>query len=82
MNEYLNNHAKSCRELLETYNSNRTCFQGEKLIFSNVDGMDVYNITAPFEDEGDIVIAGRVENRDSECSNIIFFVNRDGVWYR
>lgn len=72
--------AQACRELLEIYYLNRSFDRGEKLIFDKVDGMDVYNIAAPFEDEGDMVIAGRVEDRDSEYSNTIFFINCDGVW--
>ncbi|AIQ64529.1 hypothetical protein PSTEL_16925 [Paenibacillus stellifer] len=52
----------------------------QKLKFNSVDGRDVYNITAPFKDEGEWTIAGRVEERDSEESNIVFFNERNGVW--
>ncbi|MGL4589988.1 MAG: DUF1861 family protein [Mycoplasmatales bacterium] len=44
-----------------------------KINFIGVDGFDVYNITAPFIDNGCLYIAGRVEKRDSEHSNIMFF---------
>lgn len=72
---------KKCRELLEAY-ENRSASAGiaGKLIFGGVDGRDVYNIAAPFEDEGETVIAGRVERRDSEESEIVFFTEKDGVW--
>lgn len=72
--------AKSCRALLEEFRSNRTDSFGEKLIFAGVGTRDVYNITAPFMDEGEQVIAGRVEERSSEYSHVLFFVNRDGQW--
>ena len=52
-------------------------FTAGKLEFIGVDGFDVYNITAPFECDGKIVIAGRVEKRDSEHSKIMFF-NKNG----
>lgn len=52
----------------------------ERLIFDGVDGLDVYNISAPFESAGRTVIAGRVEPRDSELSTAIFFEAVDGVW--
>ncbi|TJY42356.1 DUF1861 family protein [Cohnella pontilimi] len=72
--------AKSCRELYEEFLVKRGNHQGEKLIFSGVGTRDVYNITAPFMDDGEPVIAGRVEDRDKEASEIMFFVNRQGEW--
>lgn len=51
-----------------------------KLKFRGVDGHDVYNITAPFEIDGEKIVAGRVERRDVELSEIVFFVERDGAW--
>lgn len=71
---------KSCEELLNEFQRSRPASFGEKLIFSGVGTRDVYNITAPFEDEGDSVIAGRVESRDNEASEVMFFVNRGDVW--
>ncbi|OWR28524.1 hypothetical protein CDO73_18445 [Saccharibacillus sp. O23] len=72
---------KKCRELLEAY-ERRAASAGaaSKLIFGGVGGRDVYNIAAPFEDEGESVIAGRVERRDSEESEIVFFTEKEGVW--
>jgi uncharacterized protein DUF1861 len=53
----------------------------QQLLFAGVDGHDVYNITAPFR-SGDItVIAGRVEPRHHEFSKIVFFEEKQGVWY-
>ena len=53
-----------------------------KLTFSGVGQRDVYNIAAPFELDGRQVIAGRVESRDVEHSEIVFFAEADtnGVW--
>ncbi|HGH5980148.1 TPA: DUF1861 family protein [Kluyvera georgiana] len=45
-----------------------------KIIFRGVDGLDVYNPTAPFMDEGRWCIAARVERRDSEDSRVRFFL--------
>ena len=49
--------------LLETHN----------LEFENVDGRDVYNITAPFHFNGKLLLVGRVEQRDTEISEIVIF---------
>lgn len=51
-----------------------------KLRFGDVQGKDVYNITAPFRLQGETFIAGRVESRDSEDSEVVFFAERGGVW--
>ncbi len=72
--------AKSCRTLLDEFRSERVDSYGEKLIFSGVGSRDVYNITAPFHDQGEPVIAGRVEERSSEYSHVLFFVHRNGEW--
>ncbi|MGG1311596.1 MULTISPECIES: DUF1861 family protein [Cohnella] len=72
--------AKSCAELFEAFKKKRPAVKGEKLIFTGVGGRDVYNITAPFKDDGEWVIAGRVEERHSERSEVIFFVERNGQW--
>ncbi|OOE14510.1 MTP-1 family protein [Fictibacillus arsenicus] len=71
---------KTCAELVEIYLEKDQPANPEKLTFTGVGERDVYNITAPFEDEGELVIAGRVEARDTEHSEVYFFVSRDGVW--
>ena len=71
---------KTCRALLEELRYAAQPFKVEKLVFTGVGGRDVYNISAPFEDEGELVIAGRVESRGSEHSEVYFFVQRDGKW--
>lgn len=71
---------KTCSELLEAYLKKEPASNPEKIIFSGVGEKDVYNITAPFEDEGELVIAGRVEARDSEQSIVVFFVKEGDTW--
>lgn len=69
-----------CSELLEAFRKKGTVQRGERLHFTGVGNRDVYNITAPFIDRGEPVIAGRVESRDSEHSEVVFFHERDGAW--
>lgn len=72
---------KSVETLLASYRQSGHLATGaEKIRFAGTDGRDVYNISAPFDVDGETVIAGRVESRDSEQSDIFFFVERDGVW--
>lgn len=72
---------KSCGQLLQEFMSkNHSIQEAAKLTFTGVGDKDVYNITAPFEDDGELVIAGRVESRNSEHSEIYFFVERNGEW--
>ena len=77
---------QSCAVLLEEYRQRSSTHKGDKgrkgykLQFTGVGGADVYNITAPFLDEGEFVIAGRVEARHTEYSQVRFFVERDGSW--
>ena len=53
----------------------------ELLAFADVGDRDVYNITAPFTIAGEHVIAGRVEARDTEASQVTFFLcSLDNVW--
>jgi hypothetical protein len=70
----------SSAELMAEYRSKRLPIVTQKLQFEGVEGRDVYNITAPFEDDGELVIAGRVENRDTEYSDVLFFTCQDGTW--
>lgn len=67
-------------DLLADYQNRGAVVQAEKIKFSGVGDKDVYNITAPFEDEGELVIAGRVEGRDTEYSTVVFFIENEGVW--
>jgi hypothetical protein len=66
-------------ELLEQFNSS-ALQHGERICFAGVEGRDVYNITAPFIDKGELIIAGRVEGRDTEFSQVVFFRQDEEVW--
>ncbi|WP_424768716.1 MTP-1 family protein [Paenibacillus sp. sgz302251] len=81
MGKLIKNEVKTCATLLEQYlEKNKPVINPVKLLFKGVGDRDVYNISAPFEDDGEQVIAGRVESRDSEHSHIMFFVERNGEW--
>ncbi|MCT1399469.1 DUF1861 family protein [Paenibacillus sp. p3-SID867] len=72
---------QTCAALLQAYRDKKSTVQNQvKLQFTGVGDKDVYNITAPFQIDGVTVIAGRVESRDSEHSEIHFFVEQDGTW--
>lgn len=64
-------------ELLHTYRQQPAQGPAEVLDFNGVDGFDVYNITAPFELDGQKVLAGRVEARDSENAYIRLFTESE-----
>ena len=71
---------QSCTELLHSYQQQREVIQSEKLAFTGITGLDVYNITAPLLDQGEHFILGRVEPRASEYSQIIAFRQRGSEW--
>ena len=71
---------KTCQVLLAEFEEKKLSAKAEKIIFQGVGNNDVYNITAPFEQGGEWIIAGRVEARDSEQSQVIFFVEKAGKW--
>lgn len=72
----------TCIELLKEFEKKRMLLIGEKLLFSGVGKMDVYNISKPFLIGKKTIIAGRVEAREACAdSKIIFFEKKkDGVW--
>lgn len=74
--------AQTCEELILEFTTKKQPINPEKIVFTSIGNNDVYNISAPFEDKGELVIAGRVESRDSENSNIYFFVEKNGEWVR
>lgn len=52
-----------------------------KLSFTGFPEHDVYNITAPFHWREKTIIAGRVEKREEELSQIIFFEKSKNHWH-
>lgn len=80
---------RTCAQLLDEYrakysseNSSKKLefLLGEEFLSSKGKKKDVYNITAPFAWEGKTLLAGRVEERDSEHSEVVFFEQRQGSW--
>ena len=72
---------RSCRQLAEAFPRIHYKDNSSKLQFTGLEpGKDVYNITAPFADGGTLYIAGRVERRDSEHSEVVFFRQDGGAW--
>jgi hypothetical protein len=76
--------ARTCDQLLAEHRRRDAPLEAAKLVFRGVDGLDVYNISSPFgnpDDPGQVLIAGRVEARDSEHSTIRFFTRTpSGEW--
>ncbi|GGF65887.1 hypothetical protein GCM10010912_08670 [Paenibacillus albidus] len=70
----------TCKQLLDTYHAGLRATRVNKLTFAGVGYRDVYNITAPFQYNGEEVLMGRVEERDSEFSQVFFFTCKNEVW--
>jgi hypothetical protein len=68
----------SCRQLLSRPRG--LPFASGKLTFTGVESRDVYNIAAPFVWQGQRLIAGRVESRENELSEIRFFRQAADAW--
>ncbi|WP_040949740.1 DUF1861 family protein [Gorillibacterium massiliense] len=74
---------QTCQEMLEEYRSRRAATgapTARKLTFAQVNGRDVYNITAPFQDKGEWMLAGRVEGRETEFSEVLIFRLSSEEW--
>ncbi|PIR18581.1 MAG: hypothetical protein COV48_06730 [Elusimicrobia bacterium CG11_big_fil_rev_8_21_14_0_20_64_6] len=76
--------ARSVSALLREYRAGGKAATGRKLRFTGVGGRDVYNPTAPFRamfrGKAVSVMAARVESRDSESSEAVFFEKSRGRW--
>ena len=71
----------SCRDLLREMEARPEVLASGKIRFALVGENDVYNISAPFRFDGQLLIAGRVESRDSENSTTVLFRRElDDVW--
>ena len=64
-------------DLLQKYRENKQVSNPVKLTFFGVGNSDVYNPTAVFSYQGKNVICARVEQRDSEHSNAVFFYEKE-----
>ncbi len=72
----------SVKQLLAAFEQNHagTLKNAQKFSFDGVDGSDVYNITAPFQVGDETIIAGRVESREMQLSESVFFIEENGIW--
>jgi len=70
---------QTCQQLLNEFvhDGGRS---SSKLVFLGIDGYDAYNIAAPFIMDGKEILAARVELRDSEQSQVMFFEKSSEVW--
>lgn len=67
-------------DLLKEYQETNRA-KGDKLIFIEESGQDVYNISHPMIINGITYIAGRVESRERwASSHVKFFSEKEGVW--
>lgn len=73
--------ARSVKELYAEFTARRSISDPVIEVFHGTDGCDVYNPSVPFEWEGKTFLAGRVERRESERSEVRFFVRREDGWY-
>lgn len=72
---------KSVDELLLEFEGSSIQDKSSKIKFIGVEeGKDVYNITAPFSDNGKTYIAGRTEARECEQSEVVFFKQSGEDW--
>lgn len=71
---------KKVNQLLSEYRAGN-CSKNDSVIINcnGINGLDVYNPTAPFLYKGEVYMAGRVEARDSEDSQTMFF-KQIGTW--
>ncbi|MGL5699776.1 MAG: DUF1861 family protein, partial [Kluyvera sp.] len=63
----------SVEALYRRYRAHSRPVSRGKIVFHGVEGLDVYNPSAPFQTEGRWCIAARVEARESEFSKARFF---------
>ena len=60
-------------ELLKSYDMSIKAVKPKRLVLKGFDGYDIYNPTAPFTYLDKTILVGRVEKRDSEISQAVFF---------
>lgn len=77
---------KTIWEMLEAHRAQRQAKQeiptAVRPVFQGVEGFDVYNPTAPFSYRGKKILCARVEKRDSEKSQAVFFEETEKDVYR
>ena len=64
-------------EMLEEHRKINTAETAVRPEFRGVEGYDVYNPTSPFSYHGKRIVCARVEKRDSEISQTVFFEEKE-----
>lgn len=72
--------ALSVRDMYEDFKVSGRVDNARVEKFAGAEGYDVYNPSVPFMWKGREYIAGRVEKRDTELSEVRFFVRDGDVW--
>ncbi|KAA8671580.1 DUF1861 family protein [Clostridium sp. WLY-B-L2] len=70
----------NCDKLLKEHKTIKTKKAAKRVKFIGIFNKDVYNITAPFLNNGRIVIAGRVESKMGRDSMVLFFEKYKDAW--
>lgn len=73
--------ALAASEMYRRFKEERIIKESRIETFFGVEGFDVYNPSVPFIWEGKEYIAGRVEKRNSERSEVRFFERKDNGWH-
>lgn len=70
----------TCDKLLKEYTNKKSKKVPKRVKFIGIFNKDVYNITAPFLNNGTTVIAGRVESKRTNDSMVLFFEKYENAW--
>ena len=73
--------AGSVKDQYEQFLKERVILDSKIETFLGVDGFDVYNPSLPFTLQGKTYIAGRVEKRGNEFSEVKFFEKKADAWH-
>lgn len=82
MNQVYVNQVTPIETLLANYRQSKSIVSTHKLTFLGVGEADVYNISHAFEWHGEVIIAGRIEARNTEVSQIGFFKQVGALEYQ
>jgi len=74
--------AQKCHDQYMEFKKHRKVWNSEILEFDGIADFDVYNPSVPFDQDGEIYIAGRVEERDGDISKTVFFKESHGKWVK
>lgn len=73
---------QTCEILLNDYKRGTRATNPKKLNFEGISGYDVYNPSIPFKVSNKTIMIGRVEKRESEHSEVVFFTEISKNYYK